>query len=158
MKKILILYLLLLFIFCCNNIEDTYLPDYGPKNIKFMPASGKPGDTVTITGDDFLNKEEMELYLTDRQEFIYRHNSFPLIKFNANIYHPPENQSSLVIEGTEVIDFIEFDTDKIVCKVPEGAKTGKIWVNGIYTAFIKYLHHPSEEEFIIYDASGDIVR
>ncbi|HOF01396.1 MAG TPA: IPT/TIG domain-containing protein [Spirochaetota bacterium] len=158
-KTIFFIILIIVFIISCDNFgEPGYVPDWGPRNIKFTPGSGKPGDTITITGDDFLSKEEMEIYLTDRQEFIYRHNPFPLIKFNVNIYHDPEHQSTFVLEGTEVTEYLEFNTNKIVCKVPEGAKSGKIWVNGYYTAAFKELHHPSEEEFIVYDETGDIVR
>ena len=57
-----------------------------------------------------------------------------------------------------MIEYFEFDTNKLVCKVPNGAKSGRIWVNGIYNASLIELHHPSEEEFIVYDESEDIVR
>ena len=159
MLKNFILFLFTFFLISCNNNNEEYVPDYGPKNIKFEPKYGKVGDIITITGDDFCSKEDMQLYLTDRQEFIQIHNDDPLVYFNVNIYYTDEGDwNKLNIEGTEVTEYIEFDTNKIVCKVPNGAKSGSIFVNGILNDGTLDLLHPSEEEFIVYDESGDIVR
>jgi len=139
---------------CCG-----YVPDWGPRNIKFTPGSGKVGDIVTITGENFFELENMELYKNNRQEFINKFGDInPLVYFNVNLYTEVTDILQLHIEGEECIEYISFDTNKIVCKVPEGAKSGKIWVNGCYTAAFKELHQPSEEEFIVYDETGDIVR
>lgn len=144
--------------FSCDT-EPGYIPDEGPKNIKFTPTSGKPGDIITITGEDFMPIEDMNMYISKRQEFISLYGSLPLILFNVNIYYTKEiDYSQLHIEGTGASEYVDFDENRIVCKIPEGAKTGKIWVNGRYAADFMELHHPSEEEFVVYDASGDIVR
>ena len=160
-KTIFFMIFIIVFIISCDNFgEPGYVPDYGPKNIKFTPGSGKVGDIVTITGDDFYPVEEMELYISNRPEFNQKHgNLLPLILFNVNIYYTTEvDYSQLHVEGTGASDYIEFGKNKIVCKVPEGAKSGKIWVNGYYAGGGMELHHPSEEEFIVYDETGDIVR
>jgi len=156
----LIIFTIIFTISCDNSTEPEYVPDWGPRNIKFTPASGKTGDIITITGEDFIPVEDMELYISDRPEFNHIYGTTrPLILFNVNIYYTTEvDYSQLHVEGTGATDYIEFGEDKIVCKVPEGAKSGKIWVNGCYTASFKELHHPSEDEFIVYDESGDIVR
>lgn len=160
MKKILLfLNITFILIISCENIGHSYIPDWGPNNIKFSPVSGKAGDIVTITGENFFELENMELYKNDRQAFIDKFSdNLPLVYFNVNIYTEVTTILQLHIEGEECIEYISFDTNKIVCKVPEGAKTGKIWVNGYYAAGGIDLHHPSEEEFIVYDESGDIVR
>jgi len=161
-KKIYFIILVIkIFTISCNNSSgEGYVPDWGPKNIKFSPSSGKVGDIITITGDDFYPVEEMELYVNDRVEFNHKYGTTrPLIYFNVNIYYTKETDYlQLHIEGTDAVEYIEFDKNKIVCKVPVGAKSGKIWVNGCYTASGMELHHPSEEEFIVYDESGDEVR
>lgn len=148
----------IILIISCDT-KPGYIPDEGPKNIKFTPSSGKPGDIITITGDDFYPIEKMLKYkeFYDSKNYLYEEH-IGLVLFNVNIYYNPETKIDLIFEGSEVVDFIEFDTNKIICKVPEGAKSGKIWVNGIYNATAIKLHHPSEEEFIVYDESGDEVR
>ena len=105
-----------------------------------------------------LKQEDLYKEFYDSEDYLY-HEHIGLALFNTKIYYTyEENNNQLQIEGTEAVDCIEFDTDKIVCKVPKGAKSGKIWINGIYEAGLLELHHPSEEEFIVYDESGDEVR
>ncbi|GEM_PF-608436 len=160
-KTIFFIILIIVFIISCDNFgEPGYVPDNGPKNIKITPNSGKPGDVVTITGDDFIPVKDMELYNSERAKFNQKYGTLlPLILFNVNIYYTTEvDYSQLHVEGTGASDYIEFGKNKIVCKVPEGAKSGKIWVNGYYAGGGMELHHPSEEEFIVYDETGDIVR
>jgi hypothetical protein len=150
--------ILMITIFSCVGCGG-YIPDWGPRNIKFTPGSGKVGDIVTITGENFFELENMELYKNNRQEFINKFGDInPLVYFNVNLYTEVTDILQLHIEGEECIEYISFDTNKIVCKVPEGAKSGKIWVNGYYAGGGMDLHHPSEEEFIVYDETGDIVR
>lgn len=159
-NKYFIFTLTLILFVSCSSVEESFVPDNGPKNIMFSPASGKAGDIIIITGEDFIPVEDMELYNSERSKFNQKYGtSLPLILFNVNIYYTKEvDYTQLHVEGTGALEYVEFGENKIVCKVPEGAKSGKIWVNGAYEAAFMELHHPSEEEFIVYDESGDEVR
>jgi len=65
-NKYFIFILTLILFVSCSSAKESFVPDNGPKNIKFSPVSGKAGDVVTITGDDFFSIEKMDENIDDK--------------------------------------------------------------------------------------------
>lgn len=155
-NSICILISLLLLLFSCG---QGVIPDEGPKNVVFTPTSAKVGDTITITGENFLPPEEMQWEIDNpdvTDDAFHVCMLGELVYFNVEITEKDgDGIVNLYINGTIASEYLEFGENKIVCKVPEGATTGQILVNGHYTVWVSELYHPSEEEFIVLDSSGD---
>ncbi len=150
---ILSIFLLIVLNSCPQGVQ----PNFGPKNIVFTPTTGRVGDIITVTGDDFREVEDYQkLYdimkdLTNDEEKGSR--SFVLFNAIVEYYIRDEIRYERPI-GTPALEIVSIEKNRIQCKIPEGAKSGKILVLGDW---INEDNNPSERNFIVLDASGDEV-
>ena len=153
MKKMLLFIIVIVFMFTSCEVQ----PNFNPKNIVFTPISGRVGDIITVTGDDFLKTEEYErLYdiFQDCTNDEDRENNF-VVLFDVKVTKYEKGGALFEnVSGTPALDIVSIKRNSIQCRVPEGAKSGKLLVHGV---FVNYQNNPSERNFIVLDASGDEV-
>jgi len=151
---ILSIFLLIVLNSCPQGVQ----PNFGPKNIVFTPTTGRVGDIITVTGDDFEDASAYELKYSHLQDATNDEDIklYSIVLFNAIVEY--YNRDGIRYErpiGTPALEFVDIEDGKLICRVPEGAKSGKILVMQQYPSIED--NNPSERNFIVLDASGDEV-
>jgi len=163
MKKQKCVFLFLLLFSCCVVYDDGGVsPDTTVKNVTFSPSSGKVGDVIAISGDNFMMQGDM-IWEANNQDATYDVNNpgyrclkGKLVVFNAEL---TDDTTGYHVNGVNAKEYINFGWSTIYCKIPQGAKTGKIYVaNSRENELTQKNYHPSVEIFTVLDASGEIVK
>ncbi|MBP7552327.1 MAG: hypothetical protein KA885_02795 [Spirochaetes bacterium] len=144
------IFILVISLFVFTNCDVVVGNNPISKIIDFNPKKGRVGDIITIEVDMAYTQEEINnaingIYNYDLERNIY------LISFGGKYL----NGDILKNNATYVTEYIEAAKQKIVCKVPSGAKTGYISITSGMDIDGILDGSSSKEIFLVVDASGD---
>lgn len=140
MYKIIIILAISLFAFTSCDVVVGNNPI--SEILDFNPKEGSPGDIITIEVDMAYTQEEID----NAVKGVY---NYDLEKNRYLIYI--ENIDSRI----QVTEYIEATRQKVICKIPNGARTGYIGISSGMDIDNILDGSLSKEKFIVVDASGD---